>query len=205
MTRVKICGITNEFDACAAVEAGADAIGLVFASSPRQVTAATARRIARGVPPWVTVVGVFADQDPDAIRRIAADVPLDVIQLHGSEPPGFGATLQRRVVQRVRVQPGDTPADLAGRLAPYAGVAVLLDPGAGDGRIFDWSVAAALARSILVAGGLTPDNVGALVRTLHLAGVDVSSGVEQAVGRKDATKMRAFVAAVRQADADIRA
>ncbi len=200
VTRIKICGITNADDARAALAAGADAIGLVFAASPRRVGPEQARRIARSVPPLATVVGVFRDAPPDEIADVLARVPLDVLQLHGDEPPRQCAALPRRVVKRFRILKTDTPDTLRAQLAAYRVSAALLDPGAGDGQPFDWTLARELPGPVMLAGGLCAENVGDAIRTARPYAVDVCSGVEREPGRKDHDKMRAFVEAVRKAD-----
>jgi phosphoribosylanthranilate isomerase len=205
---VKICGLTSPEDARAAAEAGAAAIGLVFWSrSPRAVDLPAARRIAAGLPPFVLRVGVFVDEEPGVIARIADSVGLDLVQLHGSEPPEAIAALPRRALKAVRVGGGFRPED-ALRYAGHA-AGLLLDTGeaalpGGTGRAFDWSVVASLRDRLgflVLAGGLTPDNVATAIRVVRPDAVDVSSGVEAGPGRKDPAKMRAFVAAVRSAAA----
>jgi len=203
MTRIKICGITTREDARAACDAGADAIGLVFADSPRRVTIEQARQIAATVAPFVSIVGVFMDQPIATIREVLAAVPLDWVQLHGDEPSVIRRDLGRRVIKRFNVLPGDTPPRLRERMAGWPADAYLLDPGTGSGRTFDWSVARGLDVPLIVSGGLHAGNVAQAVRALRPAGVDVSSGVECSPGRKDRDKMRGFVRAVRQADADV--
>lgn len=208
--RVKVCGITSAEDGLAAVEAGADAIGLVFwPRSPRAVDVVTARRVAEAVAPFVTRVGVFVDAARDVLARTAGEVPLDLLQLHGDEPPERCAALPRRVLKAVRVGPGFRPEDALRYEGQVAGI--LLDtrsdaaPG-GTGEAFDWSLARAVRKGasfLVLAGGLTPENVGAAIRALGPDAVDVSSGVEAAPGRKDREKLRAFLAAVRVAETSV--
>jgi len=205
---VKVCGITSPADARAAADAGAAAIGLVFwPRSPRAVDLPSARGIVAALPPFVLRVGVFVDEQPDVMARIADSVGLDVLQLHGEEPPEMIAALARRALKAVRVGPGFRP-EQALRYASHA-AGLLLDtkdadrPG-GSGRPFDWSLVAGLRERVgflVLAGGLTPDNVAEAVRAVRPDAVDVSSGVESAPGRKDPGKLRAFVAAVRSAQA----
>lgn len=199
--RVKICGITCLDDALAAVEAGADALGFVFAPSPRRVTPEEAARIVRRLPPFVTTVGLVVDQDP---RPILEACPLDAIQFHGSETPEMVAALGSRAIKAFRVR---ERADLEG-LAEYAGAAAfLLDafvPGrpGGTGERFPWDLAVEAKRfgvPVIVAGGLSPENVALCVRTTRPYGVDVSSGVEFEPGRKDPERVRAFIAAAKTA------
>ena len=207
-TRIKICGITSSDDASAAIASGADAIGLVFyAPSPRAVTVAQAAKIVAGIPPFVSVVGLFVDEPADSIERILARVQIDVLQFHGDEPAAFCEQFRRPWIKALRVQAG---MDLAARCDEYhAARAVLLDswqqgvPG-GTGRTFDWSLAQrALSLPVTLAGGLDEFNVGDAIARLRPAAVDVSGGVEQSPGRKDAGKIRRFIAAVRTADASL--
>lgn len=200
MTRVKICGITNLDDALAAVEAGADALGFVFAASPRRIEPAQAAAIAERLPPFVVRAGVFVDAPAEELRAVARAVPLDVIQLHGDEPRTLTRVLGLRVVRRIRVRDDDTRERLRERLAGHEAAAFLLDPGSGSGRTFRWEIARELGVRVVVAGGLTPANVGAAIRAARPYAVDVCSGVERRPGAKDPAALRAFVAAVREED-----
>ncbi len=207
---VKICGITSLEDARAAVEAGADALGFVFwQMSPRKVDPARAAAIARELPPFVLRVGVFVDMPRDEMARIADAVGLDLLQLHGDEPPEALAGLPRRAIKAVRVGRGF----VAEEATRYAGVAsgLLVDtrlPGetqlpGGTGVPFDWSLVKGLADRVpflVLAGGLGPANVADAVRAVGPHAVDVSSGVETLPGRKDPAKVRAFLEAARAAE-----
>ncbi len=204
MTRVKICGITSAEDALAAVEAGADALGFVFApGTPRLVPPETAERIVAGLPPFVTAVGVFVDQPLEEVLRIAARCNLQAVQLHGDEPEAFSRRIPLKVIKALRVR--DVP-DL--RLIPtYPAHAFLLDAfvegqAGGTGALISWDLAvhAKGHAPIILSGGLRPETVGLAVRRVRPYGVDVSSGVEAGPGRKDHQKVREFIAAVRQAD-----
>lgn len=205
-TRIKICGLTSPEDALAAAAAGADAVGLVFWSgSPRAVEPAAARRIVAALPPFVLRVGVFVDAPADELARVADDVGLDLLQLHGREPLALLERLSRRALKAVHVE---SEAELDGALAwAERGAALLVDarggsaPG-GSGRRCDWAWARRLrerAPFVALAGGLTPENVAEAVRAVEPHAVDVSSGVESAPGRKDESRMQAFVTAVRSA------
>jgi indole-3-glycerol phosphate synthase/phosphoribosylanthranilate isomerase len=204
---VKICGITTPEDGRAAVEAGADAVGLVFwPRSRRAVSVEQARAIAAVLPPFVSRVGVFVDAPAAEMNATADAVGLDVLQLHGEESPQLVGRLSRRVVKALRVGPR---FDAAAAEAWGAAAGLLLDveaqeaPG-GTGRTFDWGLAApvrASARWLAMAGGLRAENVGDAIRAVRPDAVDVSSGVEAGPGRKDPHAMRAFVAAVRAAEA----
>ncbi len=199
MVRVKICGIKRLEDALAAVDAGADAIGLNFwRPGRRYVPPEVARAIARALPPFVTRVGEFADEDPDTIREIAALCGLDALQLHGSESPEFCRQFDRPVVKAIKVR---GPESVTG-LGRYQVAAFLLDahvPGemGGTGRAFDWGLVARAqeAGPVILSGGLTPENVGDAIQAAKPYAVDVATGVETA-GHKDPAKIRAFVAQV---------
>lgn len=193
--RVKICGITSLEDAWIAVEAGADALGFVFAPSPRQVSVEQASRIVADLPPFVTTVGLVVNQDP---RPILGTCPLDVIQFHGDELPETVTSVGRRAIKAFRVRSLD---DLNALSRYGSASAWLLDayvPGVrgGTGQQFPWALAQEARRfghPIIVAGGLTPDNVAQCVEATHPYGVDVSSGVEASPGKKDPEKVRAFI------------
>lgn len=202
---VKVCGLTTPEDAVRASEAGADAIGLVFwPASPRAIGLEAARRIAGAVPSRVVRVGVFVDAPADEIGRTVDAVGLDLVQLHGAESPALIDALPRRAWKALQVGPGFVAADVT----PWRGAAgVLLDariagvPG-GSGRSFDWSLAAAVRERVgflVLAGGLDPGNVSRAIDVVRPDGVDVSSGVESAPGRKDAARVRDFVQAARGA------
>ena len=171
---------------------------MVFADSPRRIDIETARSIVTELSPATIFVGVFRDAPLDEVNRVADQVGLDCVQLHGSESPEFCAAVNRCVIKRFQIG----GHDLASEIPRYRTFASLLDPGAGDGRTFDWQRAAGLPHRIVVAGGLTPENVGEPIRLLRPFGVDVASGVESSPGRKDRQKMTAFIQAVRRADAD---
>lgn len=205
--KVKICGITNLEDARAAVEAGADALGFVFyRDSPRYVEPEIARRIVAQLPPFVLPVGVFVNEEAKKIRDLMDHCGLALAQLHGDETAIYCEALGRPVLRAIR---------LRGRrdflaLAEYQGRAgvrgFVVDTFSetlygGTGRAADWTLAAEAARAarILLAGGLTPENVREAVGTVRPYGVDVSSGVEAAPGKKDPAKMEAFIRRARLA------
>jgi phosphoribosylanthranilate isomerase len=197
MIRVKICGITNVEDALQAAACGADALGLVFyEKSPRCLSPEVARQIIAELPPFVTAVGLFVNETPERIRQVAGFCGLDIIQLHGDEGPADCDYAPRRVVKALRVKEA---ASLDSHAA-YAVSALLLDAWVagtygGTGERFNWELAAGVARQrpVILAGGLTAENVAAAVRTVRPYGVDVSSGVEAAPGKKDPAKVEAFI------------
>ena len=199
--RIKICGLTRLDDLQHAVQAGADALGLVFyPPSPRFVDLPTAACLARAVPPFVTIVGLFVNADPAVVRATLAAVPIHTLQLHGDEDEAYCRQFDRPYIKAARVRPG---MDLVQYAAHFPSAqAILLDAFVdgygGGGKVFDWSlVPASLGRPLILSGGLDADNVGEAVRRLQPAAVDVSSGVEAGKGMKDGEKIRAFVAAVR--------
>jgi phosphoribosylanthranilate isomerase len=206
-TGIKICGLTRADQAAACAEAGADAIGLVFhPASPRFLDAATAASVAAAVPAGVAIVGVFVDLPPAAILRLAREVGLTTVQLHGREPDAWVADLLDAGLHVVRVlaASGDELVRRAAALPAAAGVLVECGRGTlpgGNGVAWDWSGAAALRgrRDFAVAGGLTPENVAAALARSGAAAVDVSSGVESFPGCKDLALVRAFIAAARGA------
>lgn len=202
MVKVKICGITTSEDALHAAACGADAVGLVFyAKSPRCVRPERAREIVAALPPFVAAVGLFVNEAPARIREIAGFCALDAIQLHGDEAPQECFLPPYRVIKALRVRDA---ASLDG-LDRWPVAALLLDAWStdsygGTGQSFDWSLASrAAGRPFILAGGLTPENVAAAVRSVRPYAVDVSSGVEAAPGRKDPAKVEAFIQAAKTA------
>ncbi len=204
-TRIKICGITRPEDARAAIDSGADALGLVFyPKSPRSVGLEQALEIASVVPPFVSMVALFVNESEANIVRILRELPVGLIQFHGDESPTFCRGFERPWIKALRVSEG---MDLAAEAERFAGArGVLLDafqagvPG-GTGRTFDWRLAEIpLPLPLVLAGGLNADNVGEALVRLRPAGVDVSGGVESAPGVKCPDKINEFIAAVRAAD-----
>ena len=201
VVRSKICGITRIEDALIAAEAGADAIGLVFyAKSPRAVSIQQARDIVAALPAFVTTVGLFVNASREELNDVLAGVALDLLQFHGDETPAECECYQRPYIKALRVKPGDDIAQLA---APYAKArGILLDtyvPGipGGTGAAFDWSlVPRDLPQPVILAGGLSADNVQAAIEKVRPYAVDVSGGVEADKGIKDAAKIRAFMQAI---------
>ncbi len=200
MIRIKICGICDLDAARTAVEAGADLIGFHFCTSDRRVQPEEAKAIVDELSVRPKVVGVFIDESADEVRRIAEYVDLDLLQLHGSERPGFDAGWP--VMKVLKVRDGRVPA------ADEWPDPIMLDSWSADqrggtGRTWEWELARPLlaSRRVFIAGGLEPGNVGKVVSELRPYGVDVSSGVEARPRVKDPDKLRAFVLAVRRAEA----
>ena len=203
--RVKICGITSLDDALCAVEAGADAIGLIFVErTPRYLTPAAAAAIVAGLPPFVCPVGVFWDHPPAHVAAIVAECGLGAVQFHGAEPPEAVAAAPVPVLKSIKIRDAQ---DLA-QLDRYKPAAFLLDSPArwseGEARVpISWTLAreAAIRGRVVLAGGLTPETVSDAVRVARPWGVDVNSGVEAAPGRKDPAKVERFIRAARAAAA----
>lgn len=196
MTRVKICGITNLSDALRAVECGADALGFVFyEGSPRHVFPEIVKEIVAHLPPFITTVGVFVNAPPQEIKEVLEYTGLDVVQLHGDEPQEE-CFLFPRVIKAFRIR---DIRDLD-EIKHYKASAYLLDaydpevPG-GTGQIFNWDIAIEAKQygPVILAGGLTPDNVSDAVKKVRPYAVDVSSGVETEKGKKDPEKLRLFI------------
>lgn len=203
---VKICGITNDEDALLATALGADAIGFVFAPSPRQVDADTVRDALRRVPREIHTIGVFRDERPERVVEIAGRLGLHGVQLHGHEPDNEVAWIRDRVRFVIRAfAAGDPRLDRVNR--DLADVVLVDAPTPGSGRVFDWRLVEGIpsAVRVLLAGGLNPANVGDAIRTARPWGVDVSSGVESRPGRKDPRRLREFIEAARDAGEEIEA
>lgn len=199
-----MCGITNIEDALAAQALGADAIGMVFAKSPRRVEKEQAREIVQALPPFVHLVGVFVDEEKGVIEDIADFCRLTVLQFHGAESPEYCAGFGRRVIKAFRISQRE---DIE-RMKPYQGKvnAFLLDTyhpvlAGGTGQTFDWDMAKEAGKigPIILAGGLNPDNVEAAIRAVKPYAVDVSSGVEMSPGKKDHDRIRLFIERAQQA------
>lgn len=203
MVKVKVCGITNVGDARAAVQSGADALGLVFARSPRQVGVGEAREVARTLPEGMLKVGVFVNEEPEEVLRVVEAVGLDYAQLHGDEGPETVTWLRDRgvkVIKALRVRDEDSLA----ALERYEVDLFLLDAYSekargGTGERFDWGLAKSLKGrdNILVSGGLAPENVHEAIRLFEPYGVDASSSLESSPGIKDRERVRRFIFAAR--------
>jgi phosphoribosylanthranilate isomerase len=197
---VKICGITTEEDALLATALGADAVGFVFAPSPRQVHAALVHDIVRRLPPEILTVGVFRDEHPDRVIELASAAGVRAVQLHGHEPPEAAHRIHPTVRLLIKAFPAGS--DQLPRAREWGADVILVDsPNPGSGTMFDWSLVGDLPQDLrlLLAGGLTPDNVATAIERVQPWGVDVSSGVEQEPGRKDPVRLRDFIHAARAA------
>jgi phosphoribosylanthranilate isomerase len=199
---VKVCGTTSEEDALLAVAMDADAIGFIFAPSPRQVSPALVADIVKRLPSEIVTIGVFRNEAPARVVEVVNKIGLRGAQLHGRETPQQARWVRNRIPVLIQAfSAGDTAITDA---RDYGADAILLDaPSPGSGQVFDWTLAegAPDGMRLILAGGLTPHNVGDAVAAVHPWGVDVASGVESEPGRKDPRKLRAFVAAARAATA----
>lgn len=199
---VKVCGITSEADALLAVALGADALGFVFAPSPRQVTPQAVRSIVERVPRGIVTVGVFRNEAPRRVAEIVNEIGLRAAQLHGDESTTDTRWVAERVPWTIKAFAAGHPG--IGRFPEYGAQSVLVDaPSPGSGEVFDWRLAEGVVdpQRLIVSGGLHAGNVGDAIAHLDPFGVDVSTGVESEPGRKDPARIRAFVAAVRDAEA----
>lgn len=197
---VKICGITSEEDALLAVAMGADAVGFVFAPSSRQLAPARAGDIAKRLPPEILTVGVFRDSAPERVVEVVRQAGLVGAQLHGFESVEATRYVRERLSVVIKAFPGGAPE--LSRAANYGADVVLLDSASpGSGRVFDWSLAegAPSGLRLMLAGGLTPDNVGEAIGRVRPWGVDVSTGVESSPGVKDPRLVRTFIKNARDA------
>jgi phosphoribosylanthranilate isomerase len=204
-TAVKICGITRVEDGLAAARAGAHAIGLVFhPDSPRMVSVDGAREIARSLPPFVTAVGLFVDAPTEEVRAVLETVPLQLLQFHGEEPPDYCGGFPLPYIKAVRVRAGVDLLQYAARYSAAKGLlldAFVAGSQGGTGSAFDWDlIPSSLPLPVVLAGGLTADNVGEAIRRVRPWAVDVSSGVEREKGIKDAARIAAFIRGARHAD-----
>lgn len=206
-TRIKICGLTREADVEAAVAAGADAVGFVFyPPSPRAVDVDRAAELARRIPPFVEVVGLFVNATPADVRAACAAVPISLLQFHGDEDAAYCRQFSRPWLRAARVRKGLDLVEFARSFPDARGLLLdaFVDGYGGGGHVFDWTlIPPDLPGFLVLSGGLTAANVGDAIERVRPAAVDVSSGVESGKGIKDHAKIAAFVAAVRKADEQI--
>ncbi len=197
---VKICGVTTEADALLVIGLGADAVGFIFAPSPRQVSASAVADIVKRLPHDVLTVGVFRDEAPQRVVEIANHIGLGAVQLHGRERADDCQWIRERVPLTIKAFPAGDRA--IGRFPEFGADYLLIDgPSPGSGEVFDWRLGEGVADPfhLIVSGGLRPDNVAQAISHLHPFGVDVASGVEAEPGRKDPNKVREFVVNARAA------
>lgn len=198
MIKIKICGITNLEDALAAVECGADAVGFIFyKKSPRFITPKKAAEIILALPPFVTTIGIFVDESAAAISSTIVETGIGVVQLHGDEPPE-SCSCSRRIIKAIRVKSLDSLAPLEGfkgRVSAYVLDTYTPDKLGGTGTIFNWDIAVEAKQfgRVILAGGLTPENIVEAIRHVRPYGVDVCSGVEASKGKKDLKKLKLFI------------
>jgi phosphoribosylanthranilate isomerase len=191
--KLKICGITSEKDAIMVSKLGADAIGFVFAESKRKITPEKAKEIIEKLPPFITTVGIFMNAEIDEVNKIAEYAALDAVQLHGNESPEYCNKMNRKVVKGILITKNDSKESILKKMENYSVAAYILDPGTGSGETFDWDIAYGIEKPIIIAGGLSPENVKDVIKKLHPYGVDVSSGVEKEYGKKDREKVQKFI------------
>ncbi len=209
-TRIKVCGMKDAAEADGLVAMGVDALGFIFVeASPRNVEPDKARQIIASLPPFVDAVGVFVNQELDVVNDIARYCGLTVVQLHGSESPQYCEAVRCRVVKTFSLRPDSAPSDTNPFYAPYQGIVAgfLVDTyheklAGGSGQVFDWELLkrGRPAGPLILAGGLTPDNVGEAIRRVRPFAVDVNSGVEISPGVKDIAKVERLVEVVRETD-----
>jgi len=197
---VKICGTTNEADALLSVAMGADAVGFVFAPSPRQISTGVASDIAKRLPPEIMTVGVFRDESPSRVVEIVNSVGLKAAQLHGHETAEQARWVRQRIPFLIQAFPAGARA--LSHVADYGADVVLIDaPSPGSGQVFDWQLAEVPdGMRLMLAGGLTSSNVVEAISRVHPWGVDVVTGVERSPGVKDPVKIRAFIAAAKSTE-----
>ena len=207
MTWIKICGITNEEDALQAVSLEVDAVGFIFAPSPRRVEPFTAQEIVQYLPPSVLRVGVFVNQDYSEVERILKDCGLTALQFHGKELPEYCRKFSLPVIKAIPIKDLESLREID----KYPNVSILLDTyhpakAGGTGKTFPWETAlkAKEKKNFILSGGLTPDNVEEAIRKVRPFGVDVGSGVESMPGKKDFFKKVEFVKEVKKADEETR-
>lgn len=206
MVFVKICGITRVEDATAAARYGAAAVGFIFAESPRRISVEEALSISKSIPGCLTRIGVFVNENPVVVMRIARKAKLDVIQLHGEEEPEYCKKISLPVIKTIKIHENEffpNPEDYFS--LAYAFLLDTYDPNAygGTGKTFRWEMIERIkeyGKPVIVAGGLNKDNVGELIRKYRPFGVDVSSGVEVSPGIKSASEIKKFIEKVREAE-----
>ena len=192
-TKVKICGLTNMEDVRWSIEAGADMLGFILVPSRRYVEPAQVSKMIQQVPDTIRTVGVFMNQPLEEVEAAIEIANVDLVQLHGNEDPDFCQQIGMPVIKRITVTDDDSRESLIEKIKPYEAEAYLLDKGAGTGEMFDWQIARDIPYPLIIAGGLNPQNVKKVVTLLHPYAVDVSSGVEKELRKKDQMKIKTFI------------
>ena len=203
MTWIKICGITNLEDAQEAAALGVDALGFIFALSPRKIKPEVAQKIIRALPQSLLKIGVFVNEKIEEVQRIAEDCGLNALQFHGQEPPEYCRQATLKVIKAIGVKDADSLREI--ERYPFASIlldAASTDRAGGTGKTFSWELALEVRkkRNFILSGGLNPENVYKAIQMLRPMGVDVCSGVEKFSGKKDSLKMIEFVKEVKKAD-----
>ncbi|MCX5717237.1 MAG: phosphoribosylanthranilate isomerase [Nitrospirae bacterium] len=199
MVKVKICGITNLDDAMAAADFGVDALGFVFfKKSPRYISPANAKKIIKKLPPFISTVGVFVNEDKNTIKKTVSQAGIDIIQLHGEEPPNACKLPEHLVIKAIRVESIDNLEIISkykDKVSAFLLDTYTLEVFGGTGQVFNWDIAVEAKQfgRVILAGGLTPVNIEKAVRLVHPYAVDVSSGVEAEKGKKDHSKVKLFI------------
>ncbi|MEO0094366.1 MAG: phosphoribosylanthranilate isomerase [candidate division WOR-3 bacterium] len=203
-TKIKICGITNVKDAMISAEYGADAIGFIFASSMRMISPEKAKEIIKKIPRTVKTVGVFKDAPVKDVNEIVKFTGIDGVQLHGSESPEYCRLIRNAfVIKRLKIDNDTNYENIEAEIKKYNVSAYLFDPGEGSGKVFEWNLLKGVKGPIIVAGGLNADNVKDVIRLLSPYGVDICSGVEKEIGKKDPLKIKRFIQEVRRCSSPV--
>ena len=204
MVRVKICGITNPEDASMALRMGVDAIGFIFAQSPRRIDPERAREIIDGLPPFARTVGVFVNETPESIKEIIRFCALDLIQLHGDESPDICAQLMPRTIKSFRIKDPSSLDDLesyVGKTRAFLFDTYAEEKWGGTGKTFDWDLAIRGKNPgvpVILSGGLNPSNIQSAISTVQPYAVDVSSGIEERPGKKDPVLLKRLMESIKQ-------
>ncbi|MEO0122512.1 MAG: phosphoribosylanthranilate isomerase [candidate division WOR-3 bacterium] len=198
--KIKICGITNLDDALMVSKFGVDALGFIFAPSPRNIEPVIAKNIIRKLPPFIITVGVFKDQELELVNKVVRLTGIDVVQLHGSESPEYCRFIKNaRIIKRIKIDDDKVKVKkVISDIDKYSVAGYLFDPGEGSGKVFDWNMVKGVGGNIIIGGGLNQDNVKDMIGLLKPYGVDVCSGVEKFPGKKDPTKVKEFIKEVRK-------
>jgi len=207
--KVKICGITESEDAAIAIKLGVDCLGFIFASSPRQISAEKARHIIRSLPPFVKTVGVFVNEEADAIREHINYCGLDLIQLHGDESPEFCRDLMPYTIKAVRIKDDSnlqTCRSYQGNIRALLLDTYAKDKVGGTGKTFDWRLAIKIKETgmpVILSGGLSPSNIVAAIRAVRPYAVDVNSGIEERPGKKNHALMEELMEKIKKITLDV--